>query len=81
MITYTEGDIENALVDLEQGLALAAAATRHGVPRNTLWGRRNGAQLHRYAHSDQQRLLAIQEDKLEQWILRQEALDYVSTHV
>ena len=36
MITYTEGDIENALVDLEQGLALAAAATRHGVPRNTL---------------------------------------------
>ena len=42
MTTYTEGDIQNALTDLKQGIALATAATRHGVLRNTLRGRLNG---------------------------------------
>ena len=80
MARYTEGDIQNALADLRNGVALATAATEHGVPRNTLCGRLNSAQPHQYAHSDQQRLTVIQEEHLEQWMLRQEALGYAPTH-
>ena len=80
MARYTEGDIQNALADLRNGVALATAATEHGVPRNTLRGRLNSARPHQYAHSDQQRLTAIQEEHLERWILRQEALGYAPTH-
>ena len=80
MARYTEEDVQNALADLESGVALATAATRHGVPRNTLRGRFNGAQPHRYAHDGGQRLTTVQEEHLEKWILQQEALGYAPTH-
>ena len=80
MPSYTEGDIQNALEDLKAGVSLATASTRHSVPRNTLRGRLNGAQPSHYAHEDEQRLSAIQEEHLEQWVLRQEALGYAPTH-
>ena len=48
--------------------------------RGTLRGRLNSAQPHQYAHSDQQRPTVIQEEHLEQWMLRQEALGYAPTH-
>lgn len=80
MARYTEGDVQNALADLETGVALATVATRHGIPRNTLRGRFKGAQTHRHAHSDEQRLTAVQEEHLERWILQQEALGYAPTH-
>ena len=50
MATYTEGDVENALTDLENGVALATAATRHGILRNTLRGRLHGIQPRPYAY-------------------------------
>ena len=80
MARYTENDIQDALADLNSGVALATAATRHGVPRNTLRGRFKGAQPHRHAHDDMQRLTAVQEEHLEKWILQQEALGYAATH-
>jgi hypothetical protein len=80
MATYTEGDVQNALTDLRNGVPLGTAATRNGVPRNTLRGRLNGAQPYRQAHSDEQRLTAVQEEHLSLWILRQEALGYAPTH-
>ena len=80
MVTYTEEDVQNALADLENGVPLATAATRHDIPRNTLRGRLNGAQPHQYAHDNQQRLSVVQEEHLELWILRQEALGYAPTH-
>ena len=80
MPSYTEGDIQNALEDLKAGVPLATASTRHSVPRNTLRGRLNGAQPSQYAHEDEQRLSAIQEEHPEQWVLRQEALGYAPTH-
>jgi len=80
MATYTEDDVLNALVDLENKVSLATAADRHGVPRSTLRDRLNGAQPHRYAHDGQQRLSTVQEEHLELWILRQEALGYAPTH-
>ena len=43
MSTYTEDDVQNALADLKNGVPLATAAARHGVPRGTLIGRRDGA--------------------------------------
>jgi hypothetical protein len=44
MVIYIENDVQNVLIDLRSGVALAIAATRHGVPRNILRGRLNGAQ-------------------------------------
>jgi hypothetical protein len=44
MAIYTENDVQNVLIDLRSGVALAIAATRYGVPRNTLRGRLNNAQ-------------------------------------
>ncbi|RII22746.1 hypothetical protein CUC08_Gglean013400 [Alternaria sp. MG1] len=80
MARYTEQDVQNALADLESGVASATAATRHGDPRNTLRGRSNGAQPHQHAHNDEQRLTTIQEEHLKKWILQQEALGYAPTH-
>ena len=80
MATYTEGDIQNALTDLRNGVALATATTRHGIPRNTLRGRLYGIQPRPYAYDGEQRLSAVQEERLEHWILRQEALGYAPTY-
>ena len=80
MATYTEDDVQNALTDHRNGVAVAAAATRHGVPRSTLRGRLDGAQSQQHAHDGEQRLSAVQEERLELWILRQEALGYAPTH-
>ncbi|KAF6515118.1 hypothetical protein HZS61_005024 [Fusarium oxysporum f. sp. conglutinans] len=80
MPEYTEQDLQNAIVDVRNGVAVRTAATRHGVPRGTLRARLNGAQPQRTAHGDQQRLTANQEEHLKQWILRQEALGYAPTH-
>jgi hypothetical protein len=80
MAIYTENDVQNALTDLRSRVALATAATRHDVPRNTLRGRLNGAQSHQGAHNDEQRLSTAQEEHLKLWILRQEALGYAPTH-
>jgi hypothetical protein len=43
MAIYIENDVQNVLIDLRSGVALATAATRHGVLRNTLRGRLNSA--------------------------------------
>jgi len=80
MATYTENDVQNALADLCNGSALRTVSAHHGVPRTTLRGRLNGAQSCRDAHDDEQRLSTVQEEHLERWILRQEALGYAPTH-
>ncbi|RKL06854.1 hypothetical protein BFJ70_g16963 [Fusarium oxysporum] len=80
MPEYTEQDLQSAIVDVRNGVAVRTAATRHGVPRGTLRARLNGTQPQRTAHDDQQRLTVNQEEHLKQWILRQEALGYAPTH-
>ena len=65
MDTYTEGDVQNTLIALENSAASATTATRNGIPRNTLRRLLNGAQSHQYAHSDTQRLTVVQEEHLE----------------
>ena len=59
MAAYTENDVQNALADIRNGSELATAATRNGVPRNTLRGRLNGARSCRNAHDDEQRLSTV----------------------
>ena len=80
MPSYTEEDVQNALEDIKEGVPTATASTRHSVPRSTLQDRLKGSKPHKYAHEDAQRLSAIQEQHLEQWILHQEALGYAPTH-
>ena len=80
MAAYTENDVQNALTDLQNRITLATAATHHGVPRNTLRGRLDGAQSCQDAHETEQRLSVVQEERLERWILWQEALGYTPTH-
>ena len=80
MATYTENDVQNALADIRNRGAKATASTHHGVPQTTLRDRLNGAQSYRDAHNDKQRLLTVQEECLERWILQQEALGYAPTH-
>ena len=65
MAIYTENDVQNILTDVRNGVALATAATRNGVPRNTLRGHLSGAQSCRYTHKDEQRLSTVQEQNLE----------------
>ena len=64
MAIYTENDVQNALADIRNRVALRTAATRHGVPRNTLRGRLGGAQSYRYTHKDKQRLSTVQKQNL-----------------
>ena len=80
MATYTENDVQNALADLRNGGALRTVSTRHGVPRTTLRGRLSGARSCQDAHNNEQRLSTVQEERLERWILQQEALGYAPTH-
>ena len=40
MDRYTEENVQNALADLESGVALATAAAWHGIPPKTLHGRK-----------------------------------------
>ena len=54
MGAYTEEDVQNALADLQNGVALATVATHHGVPHNTLRGHLNGAQSCQGTHNDEQ---------------------------
>ena len=69
MPSYTENDVEQALLDLANGDVITTTAKRHGIPRTTLRRRQSGAQTAREAHTHQQRLSAIQEHQLERWII------------
>ena len=42
MAPYTEDNIQNTLIDFQNGVALATAATQNGVLYSTLRNRRNG---------------------------------------
>jgi hypothetical protein len=70
MAQYTEADMQNALVDIRNGVAKATAAARHGIPRTTLRNRVSGSQHHKTAHSNMQRLSTEQEKRLANWILQ-----------
>ena len=80
MALYTEADIANALADIANGVPVATAGSRHGIPRTTLRDRISGSQHHNTTHTNMQRLSPEQEEHLARQILRQEALNYAPTH-
>ena len=72
--------MQNALTDFRNRGVLRTISICYRIPRTTLRGRLNGARSCRNAHDDEQRLSTVQEERLEHWILRQEALSYAPTH-
>jgi hypothetical protein len=69
MPQYTKADIQNALIDIQNGAPKSTAAMRHGIPRTTLHGHISGSQYHKTAYSSMQRLSLEQEEHLAYWIL------------
>ena len=59
MAPYTEDDVQNTLINFQNRIILATAATQNGVPRSTLCDRGNGTQSYRYAHEDLQQLSTV----------------------
>ena len=53
MAIYIKNDVQNILTDIRNGVALVTAATRNGVPRNTLRGRLGSTQSYRYTYKDE----------------------------
>jgi 4-hydroxybenzoate polyprenyltransferase len=77
---YTEVDVQRALADIAKGKSVRRAALDWGVPRGTLHERINGRVSHREAHEPFQRLSEVQEQRLTDWVLVQEALGRSPTH-
>ena len=80
MATYIENDVQNALTDIQNRGAITTTSDRYEVSRTTLRDRLNDAQFCQHIYEDKQRLSTVQEERLEYWILQQEALGYAPTH-
>ena len=80
MPSYTEVDIEAAIMEVYEGRSVRKAAIAHGIPYTTLSDRLRGAQTRIASHVHQQRLSPIQEKRLVDWILGQEALGFPLTY-
>jgi hypothetical protein len=79
--SYTEDNVIDAIFDVtDNGLSQNKSAQKHGVPQQTLSRRLAGLPSQFEISQPSQRLSASQEDKLAQWILRQESLGYAPSH-
>jgi len=81
MAKYTEDDVAEAIFDFtDRGISLRKAAAQRGIPRSTLQDRMKGAEAKKDQFQPFQRLSKTQEDRICQWILRQEALGFAISH-
>ena len=71
MPSHTENDLQNAISDVHNGVSQRVASRRWGIPRTTLHDRLNGGESLQASHEGQQRLSAIQEGHLRDWVLAQ----------
>jgi hypothetical protein len=78
--SYTKEDVQRALADVAKGKSVRKACLDWGVPRGTLHERINGRVSHKEAHEPFQRLSIVQEQRLTDWVLVQEALGRSPTH-
>ena len=77
MPSYTEEDVMNAIHDVtENGVSLSKAAAQHAVPKITLSHRMNGIAAKSETIQPAQRLSPAEENRVVQWIKRQESLGY-----
>ncbi|KAF7909664.1 uncharacterized protein EAF01_003382 [Botrytis porri] len=77
---YTEEDIAEALRAITNGASIRRASLDYGVPRTTLHDRIYGGVSHQNGAQILQKLSPIQENRLAEWILVQEALGTSPTH-
>ncbi|KAF7905173.1 uncharacterized protein EAF01_005694 [Botrytis porri] len=77
---YTEEDIAEALRAITNGASIRRASLDYGVPRITLHDRIYGGVSHQKGAQILQKLSPIQENRLAEWILVQEALGTSPTH-
>ncbi len=73
--------ITEAIFAHRNGLSLHKDSEAYGVNRRTVTNRLIGLQTKSQAYIDTQRLSPIQEDRLATWIVGQEVLGYVPSHV
>ena len=78
--SYTEEDLQRALTDVANGRSMRKACLEWGVLRGTLQERINGRVSRKEASEPSQRLLTVQEQRLMDWVLVQEALGRSPTH-
>ncbi len=78
--SYTEEDVQRALADVAKGRSVRKAGLDWGVPRGTLQDRIHGRVSRKEASEPSQRLSPVQEQRLTDWVLVQEALGRSPTH-
>jgi hypothetical protein len=78
---YTEQDMQDALAKYDKcGQGLRKIVREFGILRGTMQGRIRGRKTYRDAAVGMQRLSTVQEDRLTQWVLIQEALGLLPTY-
>jgi hypothetical protein len=77
---YTEEDVQRALDAVIKGGSVRKAHKDYGVPRSTIQNRIYGHVSMREAKEPYQRLSLVQEQRLTDWVLTQEALGQNPTH-
>jgi hypothetical protein len=78
--SYTEDDVQRALKEVAEGKSVRKAHLDWGVPRSTLQDRIYGRVPQKEAQEPYQRLSPVQEQRLANWVLIQEALGQGPTH-
>ena len=78
--SYTKDDVQRALADMANRKSVRKASLDQGVPRVTLQERINGRVSRQEANEPYQRLSPVQEQRLTDQVLVQEALGQSPTH-
>ena len=78
--SYTEDDLQRALSEVANGKSMRKASLHWGVPRSTLQDRISGHVSQKEAQAPYQRLSPVQEQRLTDWVLVQEAIGQSPTH-
>ena len=80
MPTYSQQQLRQALLHVQNGRSVASVSKQWSIPRSTLRGRIEGHQPRTEAYEIHQKLSKAQEDRLAEWVLTQEALGTAPTH-
>jgi hypothetical protein len=77
---YAEVELFRAVEEVRAGNPVATVARQYSIPRGTLRARLKGGYSHSTAAEHLQRLSIVQEQRLVDWILAQDALGLPPTH-
>jgi hypothetical protein len=78
---YSEGDVADAILAIiDQDLSHHQAAKHYGIPRSTISDGLRGQGAQQDQLQPKQRVTSDDEDRIKQWVLRQESLGYGLSH-